>query len=68
MRLGTLIGFLAIIIALYILWQIKQVLLLAEINIFLYFWLIIGKIYKLNVPVFRNNVFFIKIPEGNVCL
>jgi predicted PurR-regulated permease PerM len=28
-RLGTLIGFLAIIIALYILWQIKQVLLLA---------------------------------------
>ena len=29
MRLGTLIGFLAIIIALYILWQIKQVLLLA---------------------------------------
>ena len=29
MRLGTLIGFLAIIIALYILWRIKQVLLLA---------------------------------------
>ena len=29
MGLGTLIGFLAIIIALYILWQIKQVLLLA---------------------------------------
>jgi len=29
MNLGTLIGFLAIIIALYILWQIKQVLLLA---------------------------------------
>ena len=29
MRLGTLIGFLAIIIALYILWSIKQVLLLA---------------------------------------
>lgn len=29
MRLGTLIGFLAIIIAFYILWQIKQVLLLA---------------------------------------
>ncbi|MEM8717767.1 MAG: AI-2E family transporter [Cyanobacteria bacterium P01_G01_bin.39] len=29
MRLGTLIGFLAIVIALYILWQIKQVLLLA---------------------------------------
>lgn len=29
MRLGTLIGFLAIIIALYVLWQIKQVLLLA---------------------------------------
>ncbi|MEM8675668.1 MAG: AI-2E family transporter [Cyanobacteria bacterium P01_G01_bin.67] len=28
-RLGTLIGFLAVIIALYILWQIKQVLLLA---------------------------------------
>lgn len=28
-RLGTLIGFLAIIIALYILWRIKQVLLLA---------------------------------------
>ncbi|WP_158260631.1 AI-2E family transporter [Pleurocapsa sp. CCALA 161] len=28
MRLGTLIGFLAIIIALYILWRIKQVLLL----------------------------------------
>ncbi len=29
MRLGTLIGFLAILIALYILWRIKQVLLLA---------------------------------------
>ena len=29
MRLGTLIGFLAIIIAIYILWRIKQVLLLA---------------------------------------
>ncbi|MDJ0570608.1 MAG: AI-2E family transporter [Pleurocapsa sp. MO_192.B19] len=29
MRLGTLIGFLAIIISLYILWRIKQVLLLA---------------------------------------
>ena len=29
MRLGTLIGFLAIVIALYILWRIKQVLLLA---------------------------------------
>lgn len=29
MRLGTLIGFLAVIIALYILWRIKQVLLLA---------------------------------------
>ena len=29
MRLGTLVGFLAIIIALYILWRIKQVLLLA---------------------------------------
>lgn len=29
MSLGTLIGFLAIVIALYILWQIKQVLLLA---------------------------------------
>ncbi|MEL6581921.1 MAG: AI-2E family transporter [Cyanobacteria bacterium J06621_12] len=29
MQLGTLIGFLAIIIALYILWRIKQVLLLA---------------------------------------
>ena len=29
MRLGTLIGFLAIIIVLYILWRIKQVLLLA---------------------------------------
>ena len=29
MRLGTLIGFLAIILAIYILWQIKQVLLLA---------------------------------------
>ena len=29
MRLGTLIGFLAIVIALYILWQIRQVLLLA---------------------------------------
>ncbi len=29
MRLGTLIGFLAIIIALYVLWRIKQVLLLA---------------------------------------
>jgi predicted PurR-regulated permease PerM len=28
-RLGTLIGFLAVVIALYILWQIKQVLLLA---------------------------------------
>jgi predicted PurR-regulated permease PerM len=28
-RLETLIGFLAILIALYILWQIKQVLLLA---------------------------------------
>ena len=29
MSLGTLVGFLAIIIALYVLWQIKQVLLLA---------------------------------------
>ena len=29
MRLGTLVGFLAIIISLYILWRIKQVLLLA---------------------------------------
>ena len=29
MRLGTLVGFLAIVIALYILWRIKQVLLLA---------------------------------------
>ncbi|MEL6440987.1 MAG: AI-2E family transporter [Cyanobacteria bacterium J06621_8] len=29
MRLGTLIGFLAIVIALYILWRIRQVLLLA---------------------------------------
>ncbi|WP_319421628.1 AI-2E family transporter [Pleurocapsa sp. FMAR1] len=29
MRLGTLVGFLAILIALYILWRIKQVLLLA---------------------------------------
>ncbi len=29
MRLGTLVGFLAFIIALYILWRIKQVLLLA---------------------------------------
>lgn len=29
MRLGTLIGFLAIVIALYVLWRIKQVLLLA---------------------------------------
>ena len=29
MRLGTLIGFLSIVIALYILWRIKQVLLLA---------------------------------------
>jgi predicted PurR-regulated permease PerM len=29
MRLGTLVGFLTIIIALYVLWQIKQVLLLA---------------------------------------
>ena len=29
MRLGTLVGFLSIIIALYILWRIKQVLLLA---------------------------------------
>lgn len=53
MRLGTLVGFLTIIIALYVLWQIKQVLLLAFAAVV--FATVINQLVKLVQLKFKSN-------------
>ena len=53
MRLGTLVGFLAIVIALYILWRIKQVLLLAFAAIV--FATVINQLVKFLQQKFKLN-------------
>jgi predicted PurR-regulated permease PerM len=53
MNLGTLVGFLAVIIALYILWQIKQVLLLAFAAVV--FATIINRLVRLLQKQFNLN-------------
>ncbi len=67
MRLGTLVGFLAILIALYILWRIKQVLLLAFAAVV--FATAINQLVKLLQAKFKlNRQIAIAISVGGVLI
>ena len=67
MRLGTLVGFLAILIALYILWQIKQVLLLAFAAVI--FATAINQLVKLLQAKFKlNRQIAIAISVGGILI